>query len=45
MNVHMSKGYVKLEIALARGKKNYDKRESLAKKDVERDLQRMAKER
>ena len=45
LNVHMSKGYVKLEIALARGKKNYDKRESLAKKDVERDLQRMAKER
>ena len=33
------------EKALARGKKNYDKRESLAKKDVERDLQRMAKER
>jgi SsrA-binding protein len=45
LNVHLSKGYVKLEIALARGKKNYDKRESLAKKDVERDLQRMAKER
>jgi SsrA-binding protein len=29
---------VKCEIALAKGKKLYDKRESLAKKDVERKI-------
>ncbi|MGL4868556.1 MAG: SsrA-binding protein SmpB, partial [Cetobacterium sp.] len=26
LNVHLSKGYVKVDIAVARGKKNYDKR-------------------
>ena len=31
---------VKLEIALAKGKKSYDKRQDAAKKDVERKLQR-----
>ena len=43
LNVHLSKGYVKVDIALGRGKKNYDKRESLAKKDQKRDLERMFK--
>ncbi|MGL6067085.1 MAG: SsrA-binding protein SmpB, partial [Cetobacterium sp.] len=33
LNVHLSKGYVKVEIAVAKGKKNYDKRDSLTKKD------------
>ena len=33
LNVHLSKGYVKVDIALGRGKKTYDKRESIAKKD------------
>jgi SsrA-binding protein len=33
-------GFAKIRIALGKGKKNYDKRESLKKKDVERDLQR-----
>lgn len=45
LNVHLSKGLVKLDIALARGKKNYDKRESLAKKDQKRALERVIKER
>lgn len=40
IDVHLSKGKVKIEIALARGKKNYDKRESIAKKDAERDIAR-----
>ena len=31
---------VKLEIALARGKKLYDKREDIAKRDAERDIER-----
>ena len=44
LDVHLSHGYVKVEIALARGKKTYDKRESLAKRDVERDIRRSLKE-
>jgi SsrA-binding protein len=36
-------GYAKLEIALARGKKEYDKREDLKKKDTRRELDRMMK--
>ena len=43
LNVHLSKGYVKVDIALGRGKKTYDKRESIAKKDQKRDLDRMLK--
>lgn len=35
------KGLAKLEIALARGKKLYDKRETIKQKDAERDNQRM----
>ena len=34
------KGYAKLEIALARGKKLYDKRDSLKQKDIQRDIDR-----
>lgn len=45
LNVHLSKGYVKVDIALGRGKKNYDKRESIAKKDQQRDMDRMMKTR
>jgi SsrA-binding protein len=33
----------KLEIALARGKKEYDKRETIRQKDLKRDLERMGK--
>jgi SsrA-binding protein len=35
------KGYAKLEIGIAKGKKLYDKRESLKQKDTKRDLDRM----
>ncbi|WP_300359710.1 SsrA-binding protein SmpB [Fusobacterium sp.] len=45
LNVHLSKGYVKVDIALGRGKKTYDKRESIAKKDQKRDMDRMLKAR
>jgi len=37
------KGLAKLEIALARGKKTYDKRESIKQKDSKRDLDRAMK--
>lgn len=33
-------GRVKVEIALAKGKKSYDKREDVKKKDIERELRR-----
>ncbi|MBE6326849.1 MAG: SsrA-binding protein SmpB [Bacteroidales bacterium] len=37
------KGLCKLEIALARGKKEYDKRESIKEKDAKRDIDRYMK--
>jgi SsrA-binding protein len=37
------KGLAKLEIALARGKKQFDKRESIKERDVKRDLSRIKK--
>jgi SsrA-binding protein len=36
-------GFAKLEIALAKGKKNYDKRENLKAQDTKRDLARIKK--
>lgn len=40
LRVYFSRAYVKLDIALAKGKKQYDKREAIAKKDQERSVQR-----
>lgn len=37
------KGLAKLEIALCKGKKNYDKRETIKDRDVKRDLDRVKK--
>ncbi|MCB9772682.1 MAG: SsrA-binding protein SmpB [Candidatus Omnitrophica bacterium] len=34
------KGFVKVEIALGKGKKLYDKREDIKKRDIDRDLRR-----
>ena len=34
-------GWIKLNIAVAKGKKNYDKRQSLKEKDAKRDLARL----
>lgn len=36
VSIYLSKGLVKVEIALAKGKKLYDKRQSIAKRDSER---------
>ena len=36
--VYFSKGKAKVEIALAKGKHEYDKRETIKKRDIERDL-------
>ena len=37
-------GLAKVEIALARGKKTYDKRDTIAKRDAKRDVQRALKQ-
>ncbi|MEA2095407.1 MAG: SsrA-binding protein, partial [Candidatus Cloacimonadota bacterium] len=37
------KGLAKIKIALAKGKRQYDKREDIKKKDVMRDMQRNVK--
>ena len=41
LNLYLNdRGIVKMEIALAKGKKLYDKRESIAERDAERRMQR-----
>jgi SsrA-binding protein len=40
LKVYLSKSLVKVEIALAKGKKLYDKRETIAKKDQRRETER-----
>jgi len=40
VKIYLRDGRAKLEIAIARGKKLYDKRADLAKKDFERDIDR-----
>lgn len=37
------KGLAKMEIGLAKGKKNYDKRETLKKKDADKEMKRFLK--
>ena len=43
LDVHLSRGYIKITIAAARGKKNYDKREAIAARDSKRNIDRMMK--
>lgn len=40
LQVYLKQGKVKMEIGLARGKKNFDKRDSIAKKDQQREAQK-----
>ncbi len=40
LQVYFKNSLVKVEIGLARGKKLYDKREDIAKKDQRRELER-----
>ena len=39
------RGFVKVELALGKGKKQFDKREAIKKKDVERGLRRVVRQR
>jgi len=43
LKLYFKNGKVKAEMALARGKKIYDKREAIKKKDQRREMERMAK--
>lgn len=45
LDLHLSGQYVKMEIALAKGKKLYDKREDAAKKSAAREIDRAIKTR
>lgn len=45
LRVYFRGPYAKVELALARGKRAYDKRESIARRDRDRDMQRAIKER
>ncbi len=40
LRLYFRNGKVKVELALAKGKKVYDKRESIAKRDIQRDQER-----
>jgi SsrA-binding protein len=45
IDLHFSKGRIKLEIGLAKGKKQYDKRESEKQRDWNREKQRLLRNR
>lgn len=45
LKVYLKEGRAKLELALAKGKKLYDKRESIAKRDAQRDAERQIRHR
>ncbi|MNL71368.1 SsrA-binding protein [compost metagenome] len=44
LKIYVRNGYAKLLIGLGKGKKQYDKRDTAAKKDAQRDIQRALRE-
>ena len=42
LSLYFSDGWAKVELGLARGKKSYDKRQDLAKRDADREIARAA---
>lgn len=45
VQVHLKDGHAKVEVALAKGKKLYDKRQDIARRDQAREMERERKER
>ncbi|MEG6584901.1 SsrA-binding protein SmpB [Dendrosporobacter sp. 1207_IL3150] len=45
LKIYFSRGKAKLELALASGKKNYDKRQDIAERDAKREMDRAFRER
>lgn len=43
--IYLQRGLAKVEVAIARGKKNYDKRQDIAKRDANRQIRRALKNR
>jgi len=43
VKIYTKNGLVKVELALARGRKKYDKRESIKRRDIDRDIKRTLK--
>lgn len=44
ISLYFKDGFAKVEIGLAKGKKSFDKRETLKKKDAEREIQRQTRQ-
>ena len=44
LRLYFKRGIAKVELALVRGKRQYDKREAIAKRDAERDMRRTRKQ-
>ena len=44
LKVYFKKGYAKVEIALAKGKLEYDKREDIKQKDAQREVERVLRD-
>ncbi len=45
LKLYTKNGQIKLEFAIAKGKKKFDKRESIKKREIEREIQRVLKTR
>ncbi len=45
LSAYFKKGKLKIQIGLCKGKKNYDKRESIARKDAQREAERALRDR
>ncbi len=45
IKMYLKHGLAKIELAVCRGKKNYDKREAMAEKDAKREIERHLRER
>jgi len=45
LSIYLKKNRVKVELALAKGKKDYDKRRSIAERDARREMERAFKDR
>jgi len=45
LKLYIKRGVAKVELGVARGKKAYDKRESIARRDAEREMERALKQR
>lgn len=44
LDIHLRNGRAKVQLGIARGKKQYDKRETIAKRDYDREMRRAVKD-